>query len=99
MRDITRERLVRVAVAENPATAQLIRDALSEAGIRSMLRNRDSAAAIMGGGVAMPYALEVLVLEGDVDRASALLGGAPAPPGLPPPALATRQRRRRRWWR
>lgn len=93
-RDIERERLVRVAVAENPATAQLIQDALAEAGIRSMLRNRDSAAAYLGS-LAAPFALEVFVLEGDADVAAALLGNSPVPESLPPPADAQPHRKRR----
>ena len=94
-RDLARERLVRVAVAENPATAQLIRDALGDAGIRSMLRNRDNASAYLGS-VAAPFALEIYVLEGDADVASALLGNSPVPEPLPPATEARRTKRRLR---
>jgi hypothetical protein len=94
-RDLARERLVRVAVAENPATAQLICDALTEAGIRSMLRNRDNASAYLGS-LAAPFALEVYVLEGDADAASALLGDSTVPVPLPPAQGGRRTKRRLR---
>ncbi len=95
-RDRRRERLVRAAVAENPATAEMIRDALEQAGIRSMLKNRDPIAAY-GGAIGSPWTTEVWVLEGDADAAAAVLGGRPAPEPLAPPAVK-RPRTARRWW-
>lgn len=95
-RDRAHERLVRAAVAENPTTAELIRDTLAEAGIRSMVKNCDNLSVVYGGVAAGPWSLEVWVLEGDAAAAAAILGGTPAPP-LPPPAV-TAPPRRRRWW-
>lgn len=95
-RDRRRERLVRVAIAENPATAAVIQDTLEQAGIRSMLKNRD-ALAVTWGSQGGPFSAEVYVLEGDADLASALLGGETRA-ALPPPALEEKKRRRRWWW-
>ena len=97
-RDLARERLVRVAVAENPITAELIRETLTAAGIRCMTKNRDGLSVMFGGSTPVPWALEIWVLEGDADAASALLGGGPAAPPLPPPSLQ-RSTPKRRWWR
>lgn len=98
-RDRARERLVRAAVAENPITAEMIRDTLEQAGIRSMLKNRDPLSVNTGGAFAIPWAMEVWVLEGDAEAAAAVLGGAPPPEALPSPALPAKSpQRRRRWW-
>ena len=96
-RDRARERLVRVAVAETLITAQMLQEQLAQAGIRSMLKNRDGTAVAMGGSYAQPFAMELFVLEGDADAASALLGGPP-PPAVAPPALAAPPPKQRRWW-
>lgn len=96
-RDRARERLVRVAVAENTITAEMIRETLAQAGIRSMLKNRDGAAVVFGGGLAGSWSLEVWVLEGDADAAAVLLGGPPPPPALSPPAVPEAPAKRR-WW-
>lgn len=95
-RDRGRERLVRIAVAENPVTAELIRETLAAAGIRSTTRNQDTLSSVYGSPPS-PWALEVWVLEGDADAASALLGGT-ARTELPPPAVTPPARKRRRWW-
>src|SRR5581483_12308625 len=58
-RDRRGERLVRLAVAEDPATAEVWRDALEQAGIRSLVRNVDTLAAWSGGAA---LTLELLVL-------------------------------------
>ena len=95
-RDRRRERLVQVAVADNTFTAEFLKQQLREAGIHSLVRNREGGSAVIG---AIGGTFEVLVLEGDADLASNVLGGAPPEP-LPPPALpAPRRPRRRRWWR
>lgn len=93
-RDRARERLVRVAVAENPTTASMIRETLTGAGIQSMLKNRD-ATSVIWGTAGTPWSVEVWVLEGDAEAAAAVLGGTPAPP-LPPPAVEPHHKRR--WW-
>lgn len=98
-RDRRHERLVRVALAENPMTAQVIQDALDAAGIRCMVKNRDGAAVMLGGIFTAPFALEVYVLEGDAAAASAILGGRPPAPPLPPPSVeGPRSGQPRRWW-
>jgi hypothetical protein len=51
-----------------------------------MLKNMDPGSAALGGA-AVSFTIEVFVLEGDADAASALLGGDPDKQGLPPPAL------------
>ncbi len=94
-RDRRRERLVRVAVADNTFTAEFLKQQLREAGIRSLVRNREGGSGVVS---AIGGTFEVFVLEGDADLASNVLGGPPEP--LPPPALPAPKRvRRRRWWR
>lgn len=93
-RDRRGERLVRLAVAEDPATAEVWRDALEQAGIRSLVRNVDTLAAWSGGAA---LTLELLVLEGDVEAARAIVDAEPAPQQAEP-----RHHRARRWprlWR
>lgn len=70
---------MRIAVAEDPATAEVWRDALEQAGIRSLVRDVDTPAAWSGGA---GLTFEVLVLEGDADAARAIVG---AEPDAPPP--------------
>lgn len=99
-RDRSRERLVRVAIAENPLTAHLIQETLTRAGIRCMVKNRDPV-SVAQGVLASPWALEVYVLEGDADAAFLALGGeaGEAPPPLPPPAVPGGAGGGvRRWW-
>jgi hypothetical protein len=97
MRDRQRERLKLVAVAGNVLIAELLKDQLRQAGIPSMVRNRAGGAGVIGG---IDGTFEVSVLEGDFDRAAAVIGGGEPPLALTPPALpATKRRaRRRRWW-
>ena len=100
-RDRRRERIVRVAIAENAFTAEMLRAQLQEAGIRSLVRNRDAGSVVIGGIGGASYSLELLVLEGDADLAAAVLGAGPQQEALPPPRLSATERRarRRRWWR
>ena len=93
-----RERLVRVAVAENAMTAHLIKETLAGAGIRCIVKNRYPTA--ITGPLPGAYSDEVYVLESDATAASTLLGGGPVLEALPPPAVnpAARTRRRRRFW-
>lgn len=87
-RDRSREPLVKIAVAENPATAELIRQILENAGIRCLIKNTDALGVIYGSGLTASYALQVFVLQGDETAALAALGddrsGALPPPPLPP---------------
>jgi hypothetical protein len=97
MRDRRRERLMRVAVADNLFTAEFLRGRLKEAGVPCSMRNREGGAAVVGG---IGGTFELFVLEGDVDLAAAVLGDGTPPEALPQPSLPTgRPRsRRRRWW-
>ena len=95
-RDRRRERLVRVAIAPNIFTAEMLRGQLQEAGIRAMVRNRDAGNVVVGG---IAGTFELFVLEGDRDLAAAVLGDDPPPEALPSPQINTTRRRRRRWWR
>jgi hypothetical protein len=97
MRDRQRERLVRVAVADNLFTAEFLRGRLREAGIPCTMRNREGGAAIVGG---IGGTFELSVLEGDADLAAAVIGDGPQPEALPPPPLPAPRptTRRRRWW-
>jgi hypothetical protein len=98
MRDRRRERLVRVAVADNLFTAEFLRGQLEEAGIPCTMRNREGGAAVVGG---IGGTFELFVLEGDADLATAVIGDGTPPEVLPPPTLPAgrRRTRRRRWWR
>jgi hypothetical protein len=89
---------VRVAIAENPLTAHLIRETLAQAGIRCMVKNRDPV-SVAQGSLASPWALEVYVLEGDADAALLALGGETPPEPLPPPAIPDGTSGARGWWR
>jgi hypothetical protein len=93
-RDRRRERLVRVAVAENTFTAELLKQQLREAGIPALVRNREGGSGVIG---AIGGTFDVFVLEGDADLASHVLGGPPLE-SLPLPALPPKRARRRRWW-
>ena len=94
-RDRSREKLVKVAVAENPPTAELIKQTLAEANIPCLIKNTSALGVIYGGGLSGSFALQVFVLEGDEAAALDALGGPP-PDELPPPALPPRRRYRKR---
>lgn len=96
MRDRGRERLKVVAVAGNTFVAELLKDQLRQAGIPCAVRNREGGVGVIGG---VTGTFEVSVLEGDFERAAAVIGGEAPPEALPPRALpAAPRRRRRRWW-
>jgi hypothetical protein len=92
-RDRAREPLVQVAVAENPATAQMIQDLLKQAGVRSLAKNTDSAFSVTGVA-SLPFTIEIFVLEGDAGVAEAILSDSrPArPEQLPAPKRRYRRR-------
>lgn len=94
-RDRGREKLVKVAVAENPVTAELIRQTLTEAGVPCLVKNRDPIGVIYGGALSSPFSMQVFVLEGDEEAAIAALGGR-APAELPHPPLPSPRRYRKR---
>lgn len=101
MRGRAHERLVQVAVAESAYTAAMLHDLLLSVGVRALVRNRDAATGLWLGPIGSPYSHELLVLEGDFDRAAAILAQHDPLPELPPAArLRPKQPRpRRRWWR
>jgi len=75
-----RDPLVQVAVAENIATADMIRDGLQATGIRALIKNIDPLSTLTGGGFGgLPYSFEIYVLESDAAAADVVLGKT-APP-------------------
>lgn len=94
-RDRSREKLVKVAVAENSATAELIKQTLAEANVPCLIKNTSALGVIYGGGLTGAFALQIFVLEGDEAAALEALGGPP-PSALPAPALPPRRRYRKR---
>jgi carbamoylphosphate synthase large subunit len=94
-RDRSREKMVKVAVAENLSTAELIKQTLAEAGVPCLVKNTSSLGVIYGGALGGSFALQVYVLEGDEAAAIEALGGR-APEALPSPSLPPRRRYRRR---
>ncbi len=70
-RDRARERLVRVAVAENPMAAELLAGMLKEAGIRCMVKDVGPAPSFLGAGALASF--EIFVLDGDAAAAAAVL--------------------------
>lgn len=91
-RDRSREPLVKIAAAENPSTAELVRQLLEEASIPCLIKNTDPLGVIYGSLLTSPFAVQVFVLSGDEARAQAVLAeqgwdtGAPlALPSRPAP--------------
>jgi hypothetical protein len=72
--DISRGRLVRVAVVGDPVSAKVLRDALGRAGIPSMVKNVDALTAFSAGGV---MSLEIYVLEADAQAAAEIVEAEP----------------------
>lgn len=63
---------VRIAVAPNPTVAAMWQEALREAGIVALVRNRDAVASTYGvPGFA--YSCEILVMTARADDARAIL--------------------------
>lgn len=95
-RDRAREQLVRIAVADDPATAEIWRAALRDAGVEALVKNANPLTALSGGAV---LSLEVWVLQGDADEALTVLGAEPAAGSAPRESdrrHAPRYHRRRR---
>ncbi len=84
---------MQVAVAENPATAQMIQDLLRQAGIHSLAKNTDSAFSVTGVST-LPFTIEIFVLEGDAGIAEAILSESrpSRPEQLPAPKRRYRKR-------
>jgi Putative prokaryotic signal transducing protein len=72
-RDRSREPLVRIAVAENPATAELVKQELAEAGIQCMAKNTDALGVMSGSLWSSPFSVELFVLSGDEAAAQRVL--------------------------
>jgi Putative prokaryotic signal transducing protein len=72
-RDRSREPLVRIAVAENPATAELVRQELADAGIQCMAKNTDALGVMSGSLWSSPFSVEMFVLSGDEAAAQQVL--------------------------
>lgn len=71
LRDRRKERVVRVATVRNQPMADLTRQVLAEAGIQALLK--PVGPGYGGWGVATTLMHDVLVLEGDVERARVIL--------------------------
>jgi hypothetical protein len=72
-RDRSREPLVRIAVAENPATAELVKQELAEAGINCLAKNTDALGVMSGSSWSSPFSVELFVLSGDEAAAQKIL--------------------------
>ena len=81
-------------MAENPATAELIRQTLAEAGIPCLIKNTDALGVTYAAALTGAFAMQVFVLEGDEEAALVALGGR-EPESLPPPRLPRLRRYRR----
>lgn len=72
-RDRAREPLTKVAVAENPPTAELVRQLLDEAGIPCLVKNTDPLGVVYGSLWTSPFSVQIFVLSGDEAHAQAVL--------------------------
>ncbi len=75
-RDRSREPLVKLAVAENPATGEMIRQLLEDAGVPSLVKNTDALGVLAGSLWTSPFAVQIFVLSGDEPAAQAALAAA-----------------------
>jgi hypothetical protein len=95
-RDRSREPLVKLAVAENPATGEFVKQVLADAGIRCLVKNTDALGVLAGALWTSPFSVQIFVLSGDESAAQAALVAAGFDRremvALPP----ARRRRRRR---
>jgi len=94
-RDKSREPLVKIAVAENPATADLVQQVLAEAGIHCLAKNTDPLGVMYGTLWSSPFSVQIFVLWGDESAAQAALAASGLDTSAPI-ALPTRRRSRRR---
>jgi hypothetical protein len=97
-RDRSREPLVKLAVAENPATGELIRQLLQDAGVPSLVKNTDALGVLIGSLWTSPFAMQIFVLSGDEAAAHEALAAAGFDPSrtLALPARSRPRRRRRK---
>lgn len=69
-----KNRLVKIAVAQDELEANVLKDALSQDGITAFVRNVDPLAA-MGVAPSLPSSIELYVASADEKRARWVLGG------------------------
>lgn len=97
-RDRSREPLVKIAVAENPATAELVKQILADSDVRCLVKNTDPLGVIYGSLWSSPFSAQIFVLAGDEGVAQAALAAAgfdtSAPIALPKPMPRHYKRRR-----
>ena len=67
------DKLVLLTRPEGEGEAILFRDMLKDAGIRSLVKNRD-AVSVNAGGMGPPWAYELWVLRRDLARARGVIG-------------------------
>jgi hypothetical protein len=89
---------VKIAVAENPATADHVRQMLDEEGIHCLVKNTDALGVMYGALWTSPFALQVFVLSGDEAIAQEVLAarGFDTSSPLQLPARQVRRYGRRR---
>jgi hypothetical protein len=89
---------VKIAVAENPTTADLVRQLLEDSGIPCLVKNTDPLGVLYGSLWTSPFAVQIFVLSGDEPAAQAALAaeGFDIATTLALPAAPARPRRRRR---
>jgi len=73
-RDRSREALVKIAVAENQATAELVRQTLADEGIHCLVKNTDPLGVLYGSLWTSPFSVQVFVLSGDEAKAQTIFG-------------------------
>lgn len=94
-RNRAREPLVKIAVAENSPTAELVKQALADVGIRCLTKNTDPLGVMYGQLWSSPFSVQIFVLSGDESAAQAALAAC----GMntsEPISLPLRRRYRRR---
>jgi len=97
-RDRSREPLVKIAVAENPATGEMVKQLLADAGVRCLVKNTDALGVLAGSAWTSPFSVQIFVLSGDEATAQAALAAAGFDNGamLALPSAPRRRRVRRR---
>jgi putative signal transducing protein len=95
-RDRAREPLIKLAVAENPATAEFIEQILAGEGIRCLIKNTDPVGVMSGSVWTSPFAVHVLVLQGDEPAAQRALAAAGFDTGSTIALPSARRYKRRR---
>lgn len=91
---------MKIAVAENPTTAELVRGLLEHAGVPCLVKNTDPLGVMYGSLWTSPFAMQVFVLSGDEAAAQEALAAegfdTAKPLALPSPSRRLARRRRKR---